>query len=301
MIKIGTGSSKLARRQAEQFVNLLSQNDITHNLSIFYSPDDEAFIPDSDENKKRIKVRTGDLNEALLKEEIDVILRPLKEVPFDGTEAVVTAGISSREDPSEILLIHKNAYVANKSFRLKENSAVYVTSERQQALFTHFRTDLDVKVIAEDLDTRVNSVRESLRDATVISGTEKESLSGGEKEDIESIKLNPREFIPTPGEGITAFQTRKNDIPLRKKLGSLTDRKLVNTINVERETLRQLSDQPEVILGVYCESDEMGHYHVWACYAPNPGAPLKFIQYSSSTQHELAETIVKKLTDDTDI
>ena len=48
-------------------------------------------------------------------------------------------------------------------------------------------------------------------------------------------------------------------------------------------------------LGVYCEQDPGGHYHVWAAKARNWDAPVVSVRLSSSTHHQLAERILKQL------
>jgi len=48
-------------------------------------------------------------------------------------------------------------------------------------------------------------------------------------------------------------------------------------------------------LGVYCEQDSGGHYHVWAAKANTWDAPLVTARLSSSTHHQLAERILELL------
>ena len=51
-------------------------------------------------------------------------------------------------------------------------------------------------------------------------------------------------------------------------------------------------------LGVYCEQDTMGNYHVWAAKADTWDSPLKRVRLSSSTSYELAEQVLAALKDE---
>jgi hydroxymethylbilane synthase len=48
-------------------------------------------------------------------------------------------------------------------------------------------------------------------------------------------------------------------------------------------------------LGVYCEKDATGNFHVWAAKAESWDGEVKRVRLSSSTKFELAEQVVKEL------
>ena len=48
-------------------------------------------------------------------------------------------------------------------------------------------------------------------------------------------------------------------------------------------------------LGVYCEEDPGGHFHIWAAKAATWDAPMVQVQLSSSTHHQLAERTLEML------
>ena len=48
-------------------------------------------------------------------------------------------------------------------------------------------------------------------------------------------------------------------------------------------------------LGVYCETDVQGNYHVWAAKADSWESPVKSVRLSSSTSFELPEQVVSAL------
>jgi len=194
------------------------------------------------------------------------------------------------------LLIRKDSYAETNSFKLKENAVLGTSSKRRKALITHFRPDIGIKKIGGAIDSQIEELRLEKYDGIILAKADLDLLQI-DVSDFETLVLNPREFIPAPGQGVIAYQTRIEDRELRKNLARWTSRKLVRIINVERK-IHQLIDGT---IGAFCEMDAMGHFHVWACHADQDGKNLKIVQYSSSTNHQLAETIVKKLKNDLDI
>lgn len=299
MIKIGLEGGNLTQHYAGQFAKLLSLNGLQHTFTII---GEENFTNKSNGREKPAEKQalSESLENALRKKEIDVVLCSLRDVPLQPDPDLVTAGIAPREDPSDVFLIRKSSYTTKKSFRLFENASAGIRSDRQAALLNHFRPDVRVENNEADASGKIQKMQSGEWDGFLISKQELDLIDTSEA-DWETVLLNPREFIPAPAQGVAAYRTRKEDLELRKTLGRLTDMRLVHTINVERKILRLLAEDPPYAIGVYCENDDMGHYHVWACYAKDKNHPLNFVQYSSSTNHELAETIAQKLTYDIDI
>jgi len=113
--------------------------------------------------------------------------------------------------------------------------------------------------------------------------------------DFEVVKLNPREFPPAPAQGVLAYQTRIADKRVRRILKELHDPHVALCTNVERKILQLIGGGCHAPLGAYCERDKLGNYHVWAARAATWNKPVRFAKHSSSTHHQLAETIVKSL------
>ena len=55
---------------------------------------------------------------------IDLAVHSHKDLPTTNPDGLIVAGVSRREDPSELLLIRKEAVNDSKKFSLKENSLV---------------------------------------------------------------------------------------------------------------------------------------------------------------------------------
>lgn len=292
MIKIGTRAGILAQKQVDPLLRILDQNELDYAVTIYKNENGEAGTQDPEGNDYSPK----EMDDALLKGEIDIAVHPLKILSPEKRGDLVTAGVSERSDPSDLLLIRKDAYVETNSFKLKENARVGVSSKRQQVLIAHFRPDIRIENIGGDIGSRIEALHAEKLDGLILSKANMDFLEINIS-DFEHLVLNPREFIPAPGQGVIAYQTRAEDRELRENLARWTNRKLVRIINVERKIFQLTGGT----VGAFCEMDAMGHFHVWAFLAGDDEAGLKFVQYSSSTNHQLPETIVKKLRNDIDI
>jgi hydroxymethylbilane synthase len=109
------------------------------------------------------------------------------------------------------------------------------------------------------------------------------------------VHPHPKEFVPAPGQGVMAIQTRKDAMEVRKQLIPLHNVTVGECTNVERSILNLMEGGCSMPLGVYCEQDQVGNYHVWAAYADSADSPVKRVQMSRSTRAGLAEEVVTAL------
>ena len=296
MIKIGTRGSKLALWQANHFASLLEKNNIESKIIIIKTQGDIS--GNLSFNKLEGKgFFTKEIEDALLNNEIDVAVHSLKDLPTQGPEGLVIAGLSERANPSDILLIRKESFQNNQPFKLKQNALVGTSSQRRKALITYFRPDIQIEDIRGNVPTRIQKLRDKNFDAIILARAGVDRIEA-DLTGLESLTLNPREFIPAPGQGVVAYQTRAENVELRKTLGKMTDKKLIETSNVERKILQLMGGGCHMPLGAYCVKDDNGYLHTWACFAENWKERLNILQYSSATDHGLAKTIVNKLKND---
>lgn len=299
MIKIGTRGSKLALWQANFFAALLEEQGMDSEIIIIKTQGDVVQHLGFDKLEGK-GFFTKEIEESLLSGEVDVAVHSLKDLPTQSPEGLVIAGLSDRANPSDTLVIRKESYREDKLFKLPENATVGTSSQRRKALIKYFRPDINTVDIRGNVPTRIQKLREQDFDALLLAqaGIDR---TGVDLTGLEVLTLNPREFIPAPGQGIIAFQTREENVDLRKKLAALTDKRLIETSNVERKILQLMGGGCHMPLGAYCVKDQNGYLHVWSCFAEQWQDALYFVQYSSATDHELAETIVKKLKYDTTV
>jgi len=90
MIKIGTRGSKLAQRQADSLTKILDQKELDYSITIYKNENIESEIQNSSK-AEGASYSVKEINDALLKEEIDIAVHPLNKLAPKKMEGLVTA------------------------------------------------------------------------------------------------------------------------------------------------------------------------------------------------------------------
>jgi hydroxymethylbilane synthase len=237
---------------------------------------------------------TKELEDALLSGEIDLAVHSMKDLPTTQPEGLRIAAISYRDLPEDWLIIKKDSMDSGRVLKLKANALVGSSSARRKAQILSIRPDAEIKDIRGNVPTRLEKLRKGDYDAILLAGAGLNRLKIDLSE-FEVLKFSPREFVPAPAQGVLALQIRHEDKLLYQLLRNLHNSDVVQCTNVERKVLQLFQGGCHLPLGVYCERDNQGYFHVWASQADAWNAPLKRVQMSSSTHAGLAEKVYKAL------
>ncbi len=292
-IRIGTRGSRLALWQAEHVQRELEKTGVTTEIVVIKTRGD------LEQNLSLQKLEgkgffTREIEQALLEERIDLAVHSMKDLPTTPPEGLVISAVSYREDPADWLLIRRESVREGKPLKLGSGARVGTSSNRRKAQLFDLRPDLELVDIRGNVPTRLRKLAEGQFDAIVLAAAGLIRL-GIVLADFEVLPLNPREFVPAPAQGVLAMQTRIEDHETRKALLPLHHAEVAAVTNVERTILHLLEGGCHLPLGVYCERDPHGNFHVWTALAEAWNQPLRRLQHSSSTSYKLAETIVKRL------
>ena len=292
-IRIGTRGSKLALWQAHFTQDQLKAIGVESELVIIKTRGDQIQHLGFDKMEGK-GFFTKEIEDALLRGDIDVAVHSMKDLPTQSPEGLVITAVSYRENPADWLVVRKEEAVAGTTLKLKENAVVGTSSARRKAQLLHFRPDIQLKDIRGNVPTRLNKLREGQFDGIVLAAA---GLSRLEMDlsAFEVIKFSPKEFIPAPAQGVLAWQTNEKDIATRRIFKQLHQQNTSVATNIERKVLRLLDGGCQMPLGVYCEQDRAGNFHVWAALASAWDQPLKTTRLSSSTHFQLAEQIFEQI------
>ena len=108
---------------------------------------------------------TKELEDALLRGDIDLAVHSMKDLPTTAPEGLVTTAVSYRADPADWLVINKTALEEGQLFQLKNNATVGTSSARRKAQMRDFRPDVVLKDIRGNVPTRLNKLRQGDFDA----------------------------------------------------------------------------------------------------------------------------------------
>ncbi len=237
---------------------------------------------------------TKELEDALLSGEIDLAVHSMKDLPTTQPEGLRIAAISYRDLPEDWIIIKKDSVESGRVLKLKAAPIVGSSSARRKAQILSIRPDAEIKDIRGNVPTRLEKLRRGDYDAILLAGAGLNRLKIDLSE-FEVLKFSPREFVPAPAQGVLALQIRAEDKLLYQLLRKLHNSDVVQCTNVERKVLQLFQGGCHLPLGVYCERDEQGYFHVWAAQADAWNSPLKRVQMSSSTHAGLAEKVFKAL------
>lgn len=298
-IILGTRGSDLALWQANYTKGLLEKLGCEVELKIISTEGDRSQQWNTSFDKLEGKgFFTKEIEEALLKKEIDLAVHSHKDLPTDNPEGLIIAGVSEREDPSDLLLIRKESVDEKQKFSLKQNAVFGTSSARRKAQFLSFRGDVEIKELRGNVPTRVKKLQEGQYDAILLAkaGIERLHLDLG---DLHVEKLNPKEFIPAPAQGVLAWQIRENDTELENIIAKINNEEVQSLIAVERRVLNLFDGGCQLPLGAYCEMDtdanEKPVFKVWISKAKTWSDQPVQLYFESAYTHDLPEKIVEKI------
>ena len=237
---------------------------------------------------------TKEIESSLLKEEVDLAVHSMKDLPTEKVEGLVVAGVSERENPADWLIIKKSSFQADSTLHLPKEALVGTSSARRKAMLLDLCPGVRFEDIRGNVPTRLRKLKEGHLDAILLAAAGLIRLDIDLSE-FEVFKLHPKEFIPAPAQGVVAYQVREDDIELRRIIKKLHHAEVAECTNVERKVLNLLEGGCHMPLGVYCEKDVMGNYHVIAGFAKSWDGPIVRKRLSYSTNFNLADDLFKEL------
>ncbi len=236
---------------------------------------------------------TKEIEDALLMGEIDVAVHSHKDLPTAITPGLTIAAVSHREDAAELLLIRNEKVDELNQFNLATNAIVGTSSSRRNVQMRFFRPDLQFADIRGNVPTRINKLRNRDYDAILLAfaGVHRLQL---DISDLTAVKLPPYKLIPSPAQGVLAFQCREKDERMIGILDNINHPDVADTIYIERKVMNLFNGGCHMPLGVYCRKHN-NQYQVWAAQTADRLLPLKRLYVEGNNADELATHIFKSL------
>jgi hydroxymethylbilane synthase len=254
-IVLGTRGSRLALAQTElakQAIERLSEKPKVM-VEIIKTTGDQRL--DIRLNHPGPKIEQGlftkELEEALLRREIDMAVHSLKDLPTALPAGLELAATLPRHDPGDVL-ISKSAKSLGE---LPQRGIVATSSRRRARQILLFRPDLRVVDIRGNVPTRIAKlVQENSLNAIVLAKAGLErlgySLDQGRIEPLRLFVSDLVELLPAVGQGAIALQVRSDDTQLKELLVQVNDAKTWFCVQAERELLSMLGGGCQLPLGV---------------------------------------------------
>ncbi len=242
-IKIGTRKSKLALWQANYIKEKLQEKGHTVELVLITTSGDKILdVPLAKIGGKGLFVK--EIEEALLRREIDMAVHSLKDVPMVLPEGLTLGAITERENPFDVLISKDNLTLEN----LPEGAKVGTSSLRRTVQIKRKRPDLKVESLRGNVDTRIRKLQDGLYDAIVLA------YAGVKRMGFESMITQVLEdFIPAVGQGSLAIEVREGDRDILDIVSFLDHEESRVSALCERAFLRKLEGGCQVPIGCFAK------------------------------------------------
>jgi hydroxymethylbilane synthase len=198
-VRIGTRGSQLALWQANEVANHLAGQDYRPEVVPYKTTADKRQdVPLASIGGKGLWVK--ELEEALLRREIDVAVHSLKDVPSIIGDDFVLAAFLERADPRDAWVQLDGTPIAS----LPDGAVIGTSAPRRRAQLRTLYPKLRIDDIRGNVDTRINKLLARLYDGAILAAAGLTRL--GRSSEITSY-FSTDEMLPACGQGIVAIET----------------------------------------------------------------------------------------------
>src|SRR5262249_51206331 len=194
-----------------------------------------------------------EIEDALLRGEIDLAVHSSKDMPAILPPGLTIAGVLPREEPLDAIVLpvraegrgqRANGAVCPDPFaltdliaRLGQGPSIGTGSVRRIAQLTRLFPNARFTPIRGNLDTRLRKLDEGAHDALVLAAAGLRRLGFAHRI---SLPLPADACIPAPGQGIVAVETRAGDTRVRDAVARIDDAAAAAALAAERGLVASL-------------------------------------------------------------
>lgn len=280
-LKIGTRGSRLALWQANWIKDLilLRYPETLVELVIIKTQGDQVQDrPLAQIGGKGLFVK--ELETAILNQDVDIAVHSMKDVPAHLPEGLQISVITEREDPADALVAPNYKSLGD----LPQFAIIGTSSLRRMAQLKNFRSDLNVKMLRGNVDTRLKKVQNGEYHAAVMACAGLKRLEFGASI---TQRLDFEIMLPAIAQGAVGIESRINDERVENLIRHLHHQDTALCIIAERSALMALEGNCQVPIGGYCQL--LGtQLHLTLLLALPDGTKILKHQAQDSTQNSFA-------------
>lgn len=213
-LRLGTRASALATSQSEWVADRLRA--AGHEVELVLVRTEGDISRASLQEIGGTGVFASALRDALRREEVDLAVHSLKDIPTAPEPGLTIAAVPEREDPRDVLVARDGLTLAE----LPAGSLIGTGSPRRAAQLAEARPDLQVRDIRGNVGTRINLVRDGELDAVVLA---RAGLARLDRLADATDTLDLGTMLPAPGQAALAVECRDDDHEMVALLQSTLD------------------------------------------------------------------------------
>ncbi len=188
-----------------------------------------------------------EIDRAVAEKQIDFAVHSLKDVPSQLDENLVIACIPKRESVNDVFISSDGETLDE----IKSGVTIGTSSLRRAVQVKRKRSDVTVKPIRGNIETRIRKISEGNYDAIVLA---KAGISRLEL-DVKYSSLTTEEFSPSPGQGAIAIVARADDSDTIFMLKQIEDYDSRLEIEAERALSEYVDSGCRFPIGAYAKSN----------------------------------------------
>jgi len=231
-LRIGTRASQLALWQANWVKSELEKKypGMEVTLTKIKTIGDKILdVPLAQVGGKGLFVK--EIEEAMLRDEIDIAVHSMKDVPTDFPEGLGLYCITEREDPRDAV-ISRNVTFAD----LPQGARIGTSALRRQAQLLKVRPDLEMCIIRGNVETRIRKLEDDKLDAVILAAAGLKRLGFTEKvAEYLDVDLS----IPAIGQGALGIECRLADPVITETIAFFNHPATSCAVRAERALLKR--------------------------------------------------------------
>lgn len=245
--RLGTRGSKLALWQANYVADALRKiAKVEVEIVVISTEGDE--MAGSLMNPIRPGVFVSSIRDALIANEVDLVVHSMKDLPSARLLGLKVVAIPQREDARDVIISRSGLGL----MELPAGAVVGTSSPRRAARINFLRPDLVTSPIRGNVDTRIQKVHDGEFDAVVLAAAGIKRLNRASEI---TEYLTSEQLLPAPAQGALAVEIRGFDRDLTKALEKLDhiETRLITT--AERAVLVGLDASCQTAIGALATLD----------------------------------------------
>jgi len=240
---VGTRGSRLALKQTELTIETLKNvyPDFDFPVKIIKTTGDAAWdAPLNLIGGKGIFVK--EIEEALLREEIDIAVHSMKDLPAELGQTLILGAILEREDPRDVFIS-----LTYESIKNVENKAKIGTSSiRRKSQILCFNKNIEVVNLRGNVDTRIRKLKEPGLDGIILAYAGVKRM-GFDQYIKEILPFNI--MLPPAGQGAIGIEIR-NESEALHVLKPINHENSFLEVDIERKLLAAIGGGCQTPLGI---------------------------------------------------
>ncbi len=314
-LRIGSRGSELALTQSRSIQAMLgalpgapeteicvikTSGDLIQNIPLA----DLAGTPD-----ERKGFFTKEIEEALLRGEVDLAVHSYKDLPTRMPPGLVVGAMPARVVAHDVLVFPRARQVTGHAPFLANGARIGTSAVRRLEQLRFRFPELALRPIRGNVPTRIHKLRAGDYDGIVLAaaGIERLRAAGvfaagvhaGLLDGLAIMPLEPPTLIPAPAQGALAVECRAGDETVLRLLRQIHDASAARSVDAERAVLGALEGGCNLPLGVACRPVADGTFELslfLGADAPDNRRGQSFhIERAGRDPGDLAQRVIEEL------